>query len=74
MDIYTYVYVHTHTSSLILSFVDGNLGCSYVLPIVSSASMNIGIYLSFQITVLSGYMLISGISGSYGGSTNNFDF
>ena len=55
-------------------FVDGHLGCLHVLTTGNSATENIGMHLSFQITVLSGYMLISGISGSYGGSTNNFDF
>ena len=66
-DIYMYIHIHIY-HIFIRSFVDGNLGSSYVLPIVNSASVDIGIYLSFQITVLSGYMLTSRISGSYGDS------
>ena len=50
------------------SSVDGHLGCFHVLAIVNSAAVNIGVHVSFQITVLSGYMPRSGIAGSYGNS------
>ena len=40
------------------------------LAIVNSASVNIGVHVSFQIRVSSGYMARSGITGSYG----NFSF
>ena len=42
--------------------------CSCVLSIVHSAAVNIGVHVSFQIRVfiISGYMLRSGIAGSYG--------
>ena len=47
------------------SFVDGHLGCFHVLAIVNSAATNIGVHVSFQIIVLSGYMPRSGIAGCY---------
>ena len=50
------------------SSVDGHLGCFYILAIVNSATMNIGVYVSFLIIVLSGYMSRSGIAGSYANS------
>ena len=54
--------------------VDGHLGCFYVLAIVNSAAMNIGIHVSFSILVSSGYMPRSGIAGSYGGFIPSFFF
>jgi len=51
---------------LIHSSADGHLGCFHVLATVNSAAMNIGVYVSFQIMVFSGYMPRSGIAGSYG--------
>ena len=50
------------------SSVDGHSGCFHVLAIVNSAAMNIGMHVSFQIIVLSGYMPRSGIAGAYGNS------
>ena len=38
---------------------------SYMLAIVNSAAMNIGVHVSLCIIVLSGYMPRSGITGSY---------
>ena len=54
------------------SSVDGHLGCFHNLPIVNSASMNVGVHVSFWIMVFSGYMPSSGIARSYGNSTFNF--
>ena len=54
------------TSSL--SIHQGRLGCSHVLVIVNSAAMNRGLHASFQIIVLSGYMLRNGIAESCGSS------
>ena len=56
------------------SSVDGHLGCFHVLPIVSSASMNTGVHVSFQIRIFifSGYMPGIGIAGSYGSSIFSF--
>ena len=49
------------------SSVDGYLGCFHVLAIVNSASVNIGVHVSFQIIVLR-----SGFAGSYGSSIFSF--
>ena len=54
------------------SSVDGHLGCSHVLAIVNSASVNNGIHVSFSILVSSEYMPRSGIAGSYGGFIPHF--
>ena len=48
------------------SFVDGNLGCFYVLAIANSAAMNNRIHVSLSILVSSGYMPRSRILGSNG--------
>ena len=47
------------------SSVDVHLGGFHVLAIVSSAAMNTGVRVSFQITVFSGYTPRSGIPGSH---------
>ena len=53
------------------SSVYGHLGCFHVLAVVNSATMNIGVRVSFQIRafIFSGYMPRSGIAGSYGNSS-----
>ena len=56
----------------IQSSIDGHLGCFHVLAIVNSASVNIGVHVSFQIMFSSGYMPRSGIAGSYGSSIFSF--
>ena len=56
----------------IYSSVNGQLGCFDVLAIVNSAAVNIEIYVSFQIMVVSGYMPRNGIAGSYGNSFFRF--
>ena len=50
------------------SSVDKHLGCFHVLAIVSSAAVNTGVYVSFQISFFSRYMPRSSIAGSYGSS------
>ena len=47
------------------SSVNGYLGCFHVLAIVNSVAMNNGMHMSLSILVSSGYMLRSGIAGSY---------
>ena len=54
------------------SSVGSYLGCFHVLAIVNSATVNIGVHVSFQIMVFSGYMPSSGIAGSYGSSIFSF--
>ena len=54
------------------SSVYGHLTCFHVLAIVNIAAMNIGVHISFWITVLSGYMPRSRTAGSYGNSIFNF--
>ena len=48
---------------LIHSSVDGHLDCFYVLAIVNSAAVNIGVHVSFRTIVLSAYMPRSKIAG-----------
>ena len=50
------------------SCVDGHLGCFYVLAIVNSAAMNIGVRASFRTMFFSGWILRSRIARSYGSS------
>ena len=54
------------------SSVDGHLDCLHVLAIGNSATMNIGVRISFWITVLSGSVPRSGVVGSYGHSIFSF--
>ena len=60
---------------LIHSSINGHLGCSHVLAIVNNA-MNIGVQVSFQISVFSffffGYTPRRGIVGSFGSIFNFF--
>ena len=64
--------IYIHHIFFIYSSVDGHLGCFHVLGIVNCAAMNIGVHVSFQIMVPSGYMHRSGIAGSYSNSVFSF--
>ena len=61
---YHYFFIH--------SPVDGHLGYFHVLAIVNSAAVKSGIHVSLSILVSSGYIPMSGISGSYGGFIASF--
>ena len=63
------IYIHHIVS--IYSSVDGHLGCFRALAIINSTAVNIGVCLSFQIS-LSGYMPRSRIAESHGNSTYSF--
>ena len=67
--VFHFVYVPHH---LIHSSVNGHLDCFHILAIVNSATMNIGVHVSFGMNVLSRYMPRSGITGSHGSSIFSF--
>ena len=68
----SYSIVYRYHIFLIHSSVDGHLGCLHVLAIVNSAVVNVGVHVSFQIMVFSGYIPRNGIAGSYGRNLQSF--
>ena len=69
--IFVYIYIHTHHIFNLLS-VNGHLGCFHVFAIVNSATINIGVLVSFQIKFFSKYMPRSRIAVSHGDSISSF--
>ena len=59
-------------SFLIHSSAKGHLGCFYVLEIINSVAMNIGVHMSLSVLVPSVCMPRSGIAGSYDSSISSF--
>ena len=54
------------------SSVNRHFDCFQILAIVNSAAVSIGVHVSFQIRIFSGYMPRSGTVGSYGSSIFSF--
>ena len=78
MSIYAYIYVCVCTyichTFLIHSSVNGHLSCFHVRAVVNNAAMNIGVHISFQISVFVflGHIPKSRIAGSCGSSISSF--
>ena len=58
--------MYTYHIFFIHSSVDGHLGCVHVLALVNSASVNIGVHVSFWIMFFSRIVPRSETAGSYG--------
>ena len=54
------------------SSVDGHLGWFHVVVNVNSAAVNIGVHISYQVMIFSGFISRSGVSESYGSSLFSF--
>ena len=64
--------VYTHTTSSMSIYLLMDTGFFHVSAVTNNASVNIGMHVSFLITLLSGYMPRNGIAGSYSNSIFSF--
>ena len=64
--------VYTTIPHLLYPFLSKDTGCFHDLAIANSASMNIGVYVSFRIRFFSRYIPGKGIAESYGNSIFSF--
>ena len=56
---YVCVCIHTHTPHFLYSSVSGPLGYFCILAIVSNATVNMGVHMSFRVSVLFFFRYIS---------------
>ena len=67
-----YSIVYTYHIFFIHSSVHGHLGCFHILAIINCVALHIGVQVSFQTKVCSGYMPRNGIARSYDNPIFNF--
>ena len=60
-----FLYTYFNYILFICSSVDGRLDCFLVLAIINNAAMNIGVHVSFQSKVFSGYMPRGAVARSH---------